>query len=216
LVEVELNENVYTIGTCAFKNCTSLRSIEIPSNVTSIKDDAFQGCTSLSVVELNEAFRTWTVWIYELYISTFYEDTTQESHRHSGWSILWLHVIVASQNEWGPLRTWTIPSTINSIALDAFMGSNLLRNVSISTESNSRTSIWHKKCLSNLSLLCQTWALLLTWLCIDLINYHCTSILMTITHSMKRNNWKASNIKSPGFQHMDSIETVWGWHHFTF
>ena len=52
LVEVELNENVYTIGTCAFKNCTSLRSI--PSNVTSIKDDAFQGCTSLSVVELKE------------------------------------------------------------------------------------------------------------------------------------------------------------------
>ena len=48
-------DNLHTIGTCAFKNCTSLHSIKIPSNVTSINDDAFQGCTSLSVVELNEA-----------------------------------------------------------------------------------------------------------------------------------------------------------------
>ena len=38
----------------------------------------------------------------------------------------------------------TIPSTINSIALDAFVGSNLLRNVSISLASNLTPEIFEQ------------------------------------------------------------------------
>jgi len=58
LVEVELNDNLHTIGTCAFENCASLLRIKIPPNVTTIDNCAFRDCTSLSVVELSEALLT--------------------------------------------------------------------------------------------------------------------------------------------------------------
>ena len=58
LIEVELNDNLHTIGTCAFENCVSLLRIKIPPNVTTIDNCAFRDCTSLSVVELSEALLT--------------------------------------------------------------------------------------------------------------------------------------------------------------
>ena len=58
LIEVELNDNLHTIGTCAFENCVSLLRIKIPPNVTTIDNCAFRECTSLSVVELSEALLT--------------------------------------------------------------------------------------------------------------------------------------------------------------
>ena len=47
-------------------------------------------------------------------------------------------------SECSTLLGMTIPSTINSIALDAFMGSNLLRNVSISLVSNLTPEIFEQ------------------------------------------------------------------------
>lgn len=53
LNEVNLPQNLLTIGASAFQNCTSLAKIEIPSSVLSIGDNAFSGCEVLRGVELN-------------------------------------------------------------------------------------------------------------------------------------------------------------------
>jgi len=46
------NDSLRTIGSRAFKGCTSLRSISFNDNLTEIKSEAFSGCTSLSSLSL--------------------------------------------------------------------------------------------------------------------------------------------------------------------
>ena len=47
-----IGNSVTSIGSSAFKNCTSLTSIEIPNSVTSIGSSAFDGCKSLTSIEI--------------------------------------------------------------------------------------------------------------------------------------------------------------------
>jgi len=47
-----IGNSVTSIGSSAFKNCTSLTSIEIPNSVTSIGSNAFYGCTGLTSIEI--------------------------------------------------------------------------------------------------------------------------------------------------------------------
>ena len=49
ITSVVIPNNVKSIGTYAFGNCTSLTSIVIPSSVTSVGDMAFANCTSLTI-----------------------------------------------------------------------------------------------------------------------------------------------------------------------
>ena len=43
-------DNITSIGSYAFANCSNMRSIDIPESVTSIGNNAFQGCTGLKSV----------------------------------------------------------------------------------------------------------------------------------------------------------------------
>jgi len=54
LKEVVLNDGLREIGSNAFNNCTTLKSIAMPSSVTKIGDHAFGYCSSLREVVLNE------------------------------------------------------------------------------------------------------------------------------------------------------------------
>ena len=48
----EIPSNVTSIGSSAFRDCSSLTSIGIPSNVTSIGSSAFYGCNSLTSITI--------------------------------------------------------------------------------------------------------------------------------------------------------------------
>ena len=52
--KLTLGDNVAKIGSYAFQNCSSLKSITIPNSVTSIGDTAFSDCKSLTSVTIPE------------------------------------------------------------------------------------------------------------------------------------------------------------------
>ena len=52
LTSITIPEGVTNIGISAFEDCTSLTSITIPEGVTSIRDDTFYNCTSLTSITL--------------------------------------------------------------------------------------------------------------------------------------------------------------------
>lgn len=52
ITQVELPNNITTIGGEAFKGCSSLTSVTIGSGVTSIGNNAFNGCSSLTSIDI--------------------------------------------------------------------------------------------------------------------------------------------------------------------
>ena len=55
VTKITIGNNVTSIGSYTFYNCTSLTSVEIPDSVTSIGDYAFHGCTNLTSVEIPDS-----------------------------------------------------------------------------------------------------------------------------------------------------------------
>lgn len=49
------------IGKCAFKACTSLKSVKFPESLESIEKSAFQDCTSLESIDLSKCSRLKTI-----------------------------------------------------------------------------------------------------------------------------------------------------------
>ncbi len=55
LKQVRLPNNINSIGSSAFTNCTSLTSVTIPDSVTSIGDYAFRGCSGLTSITIPDS-----------------------------------------------------------------------------------------------------------------------------------------------------------------
>ena len=102
--------SVTSIGSWAFKGCSSLTSITLPNSVTSIGDDAFNGCTSLPVEDNLRYADTYLVEAVDKSLSTY--------------------TIKAGTNWIGDyafdgcssLTSITIPNSVTSIGWGAFNG----------------------------------------------------------------------------------------------
>ena len=58
LTSIELPDNLTTIESYAFDGCSNLTSIELPDNLTTIEDGAFFNCSSLASIELPDGLTT--------------------------------------------------------------------------------------------------------------------------------------------------------------
>lgn len=92
LKSITIPESVKSIGYCAFVGCTNLTSIEIPNGVTSIDDNMFSGCTNLTSVTIPYGITEIGAWAFSY--------CTQ-------------------------LKNVTIPSTVTRIYMEAFSNTGL-------------------------------------------------------------------------------------------
>ena len=143
--------NGESIGTSAFRNCTSLANVIIPDGVTSIGERAFEDCSSLETITIPDsvtsiglfAFRNCTSLANVIIPDSV---TSIESSVFYGCSSLTSVTIPDSVTSIGSsafsgcssLTSVTIPDSVTSIGSSAFSGCKSLASVSIG---NSVTSI---------------------------------------------------------------------------
>ncbi|HVM48450.1 MAG TPA: leucine-rich repeat protein [Candidatus Acidoferrum sp.] len=101
---------VTSIGDYAFYDCTSLTSVTIPNSITGIGMRAFSGCSSLTAITvdaLSSAYSSMGGVLFDKYQTTL--------------------VVYPG----GKAGNYTIPSTVTSIAVGAFLFCSALNNVTI-------------------------------------------------------------------------------------
>ena len=123
LSSVKLPNNITSIGSAAFNNCTGLLSVLIPNSVISINTSAFSNCTGLTSIDIPnsvtgigrgafEYCSGLTNLVIPNSIDAIYETTFSNC---TG------------------LKTLTIPSTIRSIGNNAFINCNSITILNIPT-----------------------------------------------------------------------------------
>ena len=129
IVSIDISgSNVTSLGTYAFKECTSLTTITIPDSVTSIGYGAFQQCSSLASVTIGDSVTSIGTNAFQE-CSSLASVTIPNSVETIGFG-----AFEACSN----LASVTIPNSITSIGNQAFYKCGALLSVSIP---NSVTSI---------------------------------------------------------------------------
>ena len=114
-------KSLKVIGSNAFNNCISLKSITIPSNVTEIYDGAFANCTALSDVTLSKNLEYIDDSTFYNCISLMDIDIPESVSR------------IGNNAFYGcnSLTDITIPSSVKSIEQYAFSSCGFLENINI-------------------------------------------------------------------------------------
>ena len=118
LTSASISNSVTTIPERMFYNCTGLTSITIPSSVTSIGRDAFGRCSSLT--SMTFLCETIDAWFYNSYRPPLTEITLGE-----GVKIINDYAF----SGFADVKTVDIGSTVTSIGVSAFSGTNKLTDV---------------------------------------------------------------------------------------
>lgn len=121
-IEIDgINCNIYHIGSYAFQDCQSLKSVVIPDSVSTIGWGAFAGCTSLKNVTLPKN-------IESIKYETFAECSSLETINLPS-SI----TLIDEESFWGctSLESINIPSSVEIIGSLAFAGCSSLKMIYI-------------------------------------------------------------------------------------
>lgn len=119
LKQVRLPNNINSIGTYAFYNCSGLTSIAIPSSVTTIGESAFEYCKSLSSITIPNSVTSIGNSAFDC-CSGLTSVTIPSSVTSIGDSAFWYCTSLTSV---------TIPNSVTSIGTSAFNGCSGLTSV---------------------------------------------------------------------------------------
>ncbi len=121
LTEIIFHNNIRSIGSSAFRNCTGLTEFTYPENMSYIPNTAFYGCTSLKKINLHNN-------IASIWYGAFYNCTALESFVFpESVRILEGGIFANCSN----LKSVTLPQNITSIGADTFENCTSLETISI-------------------------------------------------------------------------------------
>lgn len=121
LTSVSIPDNVTSIGNNAFQSCSLLTSVNIPDSVTSIGNYAFTGCSSLTSISIGNSVRS-------IGDSAFSSCSSMTSVTiPSGVTSIGNFAFSSCSS----LTSITIPDSVTSIGTSAFQGCSLLTSVTI-------------------------------------------------------------------------------------
>ena len=118
---VSLPEGLTSIGTYAFRNCTSLASVAIPSSVNSIGTSAFSGCTSLTSVAIPDSVESLGSFAFSGCASLRTVNLSDNLETLGSYTFF----------DCPSLTSVTIPDSVTSIENHAFRGCTSLTSVAI-------------------------------------------------------------------------------------
>lgn len=92
LKSIELPESVTSIGGSAFEDCISLTTIEIPESITSIGSFAFMNCTNLTTIKIPESVTSIGCW-------AFYDCPNLTTVNYTGTMEQWKKIDIKEKND---------------------------------------------------------------------------------------------------------------------
>lgn len=126
IIQVNIGDDITSIGAFAFYDCSSLTSIEIPNSVTGIGTAAFEGCSSLPVID--------NVRYAGSFLVEAVDKTLPTCNIKDGTRFIGSNAFI----ECTALTSIEIPNSVTSIESSAFYGCSGLTSIEIP---NSVTSI---------------------------------------------------------------------------
>ncbi|MBQ7761699.1 MAG: leucine-rich repeat domain-containing protein [Clostridia bacterium] len=134
LLSISLTEGLERIESDAFQNCTELRGIDFPSTTNVLGNNVFWGCYNISTIAIPSTLTSVSpnalvgcFGLTEFYVSQDHPYLCSIDGVVFNKEVTILNAYPPSK----PNREYTIPSTVTTIASDAFRGSKKLEEITI-------------------------------------------------------------------------------------
>ena len=136
LTSITIPDSVTSIGSYAFRGCSSLTSVTIPNSVTSIGYDAFYNCSHLQYNEYDRCYYLGNETNPYLVLVSCFDNTVSSISIAENCRFIYNSAFDSCSS----LTSVTIPNSVTSIGNSAFLGCSSLTSIEMP---NSVTSIEH-------------------------------------------------------------------------